>query len=66
VKVYELTSGDYLIVSQAGVQTIVFGKPYALSGGVGIVASLRTIADAIEAAGEATAPIARVGVCRPA
>jgi hypothetical protein len=66
MKVFELASGDYLVISHAGVQTVVIRNPYPLSGGVSLPQALRTVADAIEAAGNATAPIERAGVCRPA
>lgn len=64
--IYELASGDHLVISDAGVRTIVLCKPYALSGGISVVQSLRSRADAIEAAGKATGPLRESGVCYPA
>jgi hypothetical protein len=63
VSVFELASGDYLVISPAGVRTIVLRRPYPLAGGIGIVRSLRTSADAIEQAEVATSPLDRPGVC---
>ncbi len=65
-KVFELASGDYLVVSRSGALTIVFRRPYEFSGGLGAVTALRTMTYAVEAALEATAPMDRPGVCRPA
>lgn len=67
MKIYELASGDYLVTSDAGVQTIVFRKPFAsICGCPGFVAELRLVADTVEAAGSATASLSRPGVCVPA
>lgn len=64
-RLYPLADGSYLVVSPAGIETIVYrvdldGHPMAVAG------RLRMQADAIERAADATAVIFQPGVCRSA
>ena len=65
MSVFELASGDFLVISPAGVRTLVYGRPYALER-LRIVRRLRVIADTIERAEAATAPLKTDGSCEPA
>lgn len=64
-KIYELASGNYLVTSAAGVQTVVFRRPY-VGPNPDIVVELRLVADTIEAALTATAQLAHDGRSTPA
>lgn len=63
MKVYELASGDFLVISPAGIATVCFKHPYRVAGGLDVVRRLRVLADTIEEAGKATGPLQNARCC---
>lgn len=71
--VYTLANGEFMVISDAGIRTHVraprtleareFGPPRRFSAEE-VAADFRLVAEALDRAGSATAPIMTPGVCR--
>lgn len=63
MRIFTLASGNYLVISYAGVQTLVYGPAPVPEGSWRVASALRDLAALLDRAGNATAALNLPGRC---